>query len=84
MKLPANRWCASWRSCTAWRRLKPCPNFLREIMEVGKVAIVAEAGVLWLSGRKSRGDLVRVVPSPMLRRSAGRWAQAWAGQCAQT
>ncbi len=38
------------------------PELLREIIEVGKVAIVAEAGVLWLLDRPS-GDLVRVIPS---------------------
>jgi phosphoserine phosphatase len=57
------------------------PELLREIIEVGKVAIVAEAGVLWLYERKSR-ELVRVVPSsdapPRLALGEG-----WAGQCAQ-
>ena len=38
------------------------PELLREIIEVGKVAIVAEAGVLWLLDRPS-GDLVRVIPA---------------------
>ena len=38
------------------------PELLREIVEVGKVAIVAEAGVLWLLDRPS-GELVRVIPS---------------------
>lgn len=37
------------------------PDLLREIVEVGKVAIVAEAGILWLLDRPS-GDLVMVVP----------------------
>jgi phosphoserine phosphatase len=37
------------------------PELLREIIEVGKVAIVAEAGVLWLLDR-SAGDLVQVTP----------------------
>ena len=37
------------------------PELLREIIEVGKVAIVAEAGLLWLLDRPS-GDLVRVIP----------------------
>ncbi|MGB5354175.1 MAG: GAF domain-containing SpoIIE family protein phosphatase [Woeseia sp.] len=38
------------------------PELLREIIEVGKVAIVAEAGVLWLHDRHSN-ELVMVVPS---------------------
>ncbi len=38
------------------------PELLREIIEVGKVAIVAETGVLWLLD-KSSGQLVMVVPS---------------------
>jgi len=38
------------------------PELLREIVEVGKVAIVAEAGALWLLDRPS-GDLVQVIPS---------------------
>ena len=38
------------------------PELLREIIEVGKVAIVAETGVLWLL-EKSSGQLVMVVPS---------------------
>ena len=37
------------------------PELLREIVEVGKVAIVAEAGVLWLLDRNS-ADLVLVTP----------------------
>ncbi len=37
------------------------PELLREIIEVGKVAIVAEAGILWLLDRDS-GDLVMVAP----------------------
>lgn len=38
------------------------PELLREIIEVGKVAIVAEAGILWLLHRPS-GELVMVVPA---------------------
>ena len=38
------------------------PELLREIIEVGKVAIVAEGGVLWLLDHPS-GDLVKVVPA---------------------
>lgn len=58
------------------------PELLREIIEVGKVAIVAEAGVLWLADRQS-GELVRVVPTadpaPRLRPGEG-----WAGRCAES
>ncbi len=58
------------------------PELLREIMEVGKVAIVADAGVLWLRDRES-GLLKMVVPSreppPCLRAGEG-----WAGECART
>ena len=38
------------------------PQLLREIIEVGKVAIVADAGILWLMDRQA-GELVMVVPS---------------------
>lgn len=38
------------------------PRLLHEIVDVGKLAIVAEAGVLWLRDTQS-GDLVRVVPA---------------------
>jgi sigma-B regulation protein RsbU (phosphoserine phosphatase) len=38
------------------------PELLREIIEVGKVAIVAEAGILWLLDRPT-GELVMVIPS---------------------
>jgi len=58
------------------------PELLREIIEVGKVAIVAETGVLWLL-EKSSGQLVMVVPpseNPM-RLELG---QGWAGECAKT
>lgn len=37
------------------------PELLREIIEVGKIAIVAEAGILWLLDRTT-GDLVMVIP----------------------
>jgi phosphoserine phosphatase len=37
------------------------PELLREVIEVGKVAIVAEAGVLWLLERTSN-ELVQVTP----------------------
>ena len=56
------------------------PELLREIIEVGKVAIVAEAGVLWLTDRLT-GDLVMVVPgseNPMRIRPG----DGLAGQCA--
>ncbi len=58
------------------------PELLREIMEVGKVAIVADAGVLWLKDRAT-GRLRMVVPSlkapPELAIGEG-----WAGICAET
>lgn len=57
------------------------PKLLREIIEVGKVSIVAEAGVLWLLDRPS-GDLVRVIPTsedpPRIRPGQGH-----AGRCAE-
>ena len=58
------------------------PELLREIIEVGKVAIVAETGALWLM-EKSSGQLVMVVPSSDTpkRLDVG---QGWAGQCAET
>jgi len=58
------------------------PELLREIIEVGKVAIVAETGVLWLL-EKSSGQLVMVVPS---REDPQRLAigEGWAGKCAKT
>ncbi len=56
------------------------PELLREIIEVGKVAIVAETGVLWLL-EKSSGQLVKVVPaSDQPDRLA--LAEGWAGKCA--
>jgi phosphoserine phosphatase len=53
---------------------------LREIIQVGKVAIVAETGVLWLL-EKSSGQLVMVVPSNdnPARLTIG---EGWAGRCA--
>jgi phosphoserine phosphatase len=58
------------------------PELLREIIEVGKVAIVAETGVLWLLEKSSR-QLVMVVPSgdPPKRLDIG---QGWAGKCAES
>jgi len=57
------------------------PELLREIIEVGKVAIVAETGVLWLL-EKSSQQLVMVVPSndKPLRLAIG---EGWAGRCAR-
>lgn len=56
------------------------PQLLREIVEVGKVAIVADGGVLWLMDRQA-GELVMVVPStenpPRIRPGTGM-----AGECA--
>jgi phosphoserine phosphatase len=55
-------------------------ELLREIIEVGKVAIVAEGGVLWLFDRSAQ-ELTMVAPPtdspPQL--SIG---QGWAGKCA--
>ncbi len=56
------------------------PELLREIIEVGKVAIVAEAGVLWLLDRPS-GELVRVIPSAD-EPDRIRPGDGLAGQCA--
>jgi phosphoserine phosphatase len=58
------------------------PELLREIIEVGKVAIVAETGVLWLL-EKSSGQLVKVVPSSE-NPTRLDFGQGWAGECAQT
>ena len=38
------------------------PELLREIVEVGKIAIVAEGGVLWLLERPAE-ELVMVIPA---------------------
>jgi sigma-B regulation protein RsbU (phosphoserine phosphatase) len=56
------------------------PELLREIIEVGKVAIVAETGALWLLD-KGAGQLVKVVPSSEdpARLEIG---EGWAGKCA--
>ena len=58
------------------------PELLREIVEVGKVAIVAEAGVLWLRDRVA-DDLVMVTPAmdPPMRI---RLDQGWPGRCASS
>ena len=55
------------------------PELLREVIEVGKVAIVAETGVLWLL-EKSSGQLVKVVPTAdqPARLSLN---EGWAGRC---
>lgn len=57
------------------------PELLREIIEVGKVAIVADAGVLWLRDRRT-GNLKMVAPAhrepPVLAPGEG-----WAGRCAE-
>lgn len=57
------------------------PELLREIIEVGKVAIVAETGVLWLLDKNS-GQLVMVVPSSDNPSRLGT-GEGWAGKCAQ-
>jgi phosphoserine phosphatase len=56
------------------------PELLREIIEVGKVAIFAETGVLWLLDKSSQ-QLVMVVPSSdnPARLEMG---EGWAGRCA--
>ena len=56
------------------------PELLREIVKVGKVAIVAETGVLWLL-EKSSQQLVMVVPATAepKRLAIG---EGWAGKCA--
>lgn len=58
------------------------PELLREIIEVGKVAIVAETGVLWLL-EKASGQLVMVVPASD---NPDRLAlgEGWAGKCAES
>lgn len=58
------------------------PELLREILEVGKVAIVAEIGVLWLRDRRS-GDFVLVAPSSddAPRMAAGT---GLVGECAES
>jgi phosphoserine phosphatase len=56
------------------------PELLREIIEVGKVAIVAETGVLWLLDRNSQ-QLVMVVPSSG-KPERLTLDQGWAGKCA--
>ena len=53
------------------------PELLREIIELGKVAIVAETGVLWLL-EKSTQQLVMVVPSDDEPRRL-KIGQGWAG-----
>lgn len=58
------------------------PELLREIVEVGKVAIVAEAGVLWLLERSSN-ELVQVTP-PAEKGKRLKIGQGHAGLCAQT
>jgi phosphoserine phosphatase len=58
------------------------PELLREIIEVGKVAIVAEAGVLWLYDRTNK-DLMMVAP-PMDPPPKLQVGQGWAGHCAKT
>ena len=58
------------------------PELLREIIEVGKVAIVAETGVLWLL-EKSSGQLVMVVPASDEPPRLGI-GEGWAGECAKS
>lgn len=56
------------------------PQLLREIIEVGKVAIVAEAGTLWLLDRGS-GELVEVIPSAETPRRVSP-GEGLVGRCA--
>lgn len=58
------------------------PELLKEVIEVGKLAIVAEGGVLWLLDRSTQ-QLVMVVPSlhPPKRISLD---DSWAGKCARS
>jgi len=56
------------------------PELLREIIEVGKVAIVAEAGVLWLFDRSTE-HLTMVAP-PIDPPPRLTLEQGWAGKCA--
>ena len=56
------------------------PELLREIIEVGKVAIMAETGVLWLLDKGS-DQLVKVVPASDTPQRLST-NQAWAGKCA--
>ncbi len=56
------------------------PELLREIIEVGKVAIVAETGVLWLLDKQS-DQLVKVVP-PSNEPERLAIGEGWAGKCA--
>src|SRR5210317_1619765 len=58
------------------------PELLREIIEVGKVAIVAETGVLWLL-EKSSGQLVMVVPASDAPKRLDI-GEGWAGKCAES
>ena len=62
------------------------PKLLHEIIEVGKIAIVAEGGALWLRGHaagESRDDLLRVVPAAD-EPARLRVGEGLAGACAQS
>jgi len=56
------------------------PELLREIIQVGKVAIVAETGVLWLLDKNSQ-LLVKVVPASD-KPERLEFSKGWAGKCA--
>ncbi|MEM1412887.1 MAG: GAF domain-containing SpoIIE family protein phosphatase [Pseudomonadota bacterium] len=58
------------------------PVLLREIIEVGKVAIVADAGVLWLRDRAT-DRLTRVTATSEVPPSLAL-GEGWAGECART
>lgn len=56
------------------------PELLREVIQVGKVAIVAETGVLWLLEKNSQ-QLVMVVPASDNPQRLSL-SEGWAGKCA--
>ncbi len=58
------------------------PELLREIMEVGKVAIVADAGVLWLRERET--DALRMVAPAEESPNRLEPGEGWAGECARS
>lgn len=57
------------------------PQLLREIIDVGKAAIVAEAGVLWLWEAQS-SELVRLIPAAQEPERL-RLGEGAAGECAK-
>jgi phosphoserine phosphatase len=57
-------------------------ELLRQVMDVGRTAIVAEAGILWLVDSDEQG-LRQVIPHSDNAATLKR-GQAWAGQCAKS